>query len=298
MLSYSELFYFGAGVLFLLLGMTIARAASDSASGAMRMAGESFALKHAFALIEADPLAGVDKEKLTVLLSDAPVPDEMREPSDEWRFWADGQAREGALHGIIITIELDTNIWNRGMVLTRNGFMMYSHTCSSPGEGNLRFEPAGPLGQQAAGRISMEHPMEGMDETSGPWSVSAGFQCAVVQRPAVSGVLTGAAAQDSPQAQAALAFLAACKAKDLDAIRGSVDPRFRESLEQMVDQGGAENVLEMFAEMAAENSVLTLSTVTVRGDTAEVEFTDGVPDSENRQSLTVNQAGGEWRLGQ
>jgi phage tail tube protein FII len=56
--------------------------------------------------------------------------------------------------------------------------------------------------------------------------------------------------------------------------------------------------LNMFANMAAEAAALKLNKVTVRGDSAEIDFGDGKPGSESKQSLRVVLAKGEWKLAQ
>ena len=270
----------------------------NSASGTLQVGAERIALKHVFAVLEADMLAGGDKEKLTVLLSDLPVPDELRKATDDWRYWAEGQARAGALRGVIVTIDPATGTWNRGDVLTRQGLMFYTQTVSSRGASSFCFEPAAPLGEQVAGKVWMTEPMSGVFEDEGPWRLEAGFSAAVLRRAAVTGVLTGAEAQSSPQYKAVTAFLAACQKKDLDAIRNSVDPSSMEALAQMIGGSGEEEALNMLAAMAAESLTLELTQVTIRGDSAEVELADTKPDSETRQVLRVVPSGGEWKLAQ
>jgi hypothetical protein len=109
-------------------------------------------------------------------------------------------------------------------------------------------------------------------------------------------VLSGAAALNSPQYKAVLAFLEACRKKDVDAIRNSMDPKSRDTLAEML-AGNREEALNMFAQMAAETAALKLSKVTIRGDSAELDFVGSKP-SESQQSLRVVLAGGEWKLAQ
>jgi hypothetical protein len=285
---------FGFASVGLMLGVTVAGAAADSASGTLQIGAERFALKSVFALMEKDGVEA-DKEKLTVLLSDAPVPDELRKASDDWVYWADAQARAGALHGVALSIDPVTGVWRGGRLLTRQGLEFYSETVSSQELSDLIFKPAGPLGDQAAGKVSMKKAMAGAHADAGAWTVEAEFRTAVVRRPLVSGVLTGAAALNSPQYKAVVAFFDACRKKDPNAIRDAMDPQGREMLAQMI-AGNKDEALNMFAGMAAEAAALKVTKVTVRGDSAEVEFGDGKPGSEAAQSLRVALAGGEWKL--
>jgi len=50
--------------------------------------------------------------------------------------------------------------------------------------------------------------------------------------------------------------------------------------------------------MAAEAGAMKLNKVTVRGDSATIDFGDGKPGSEPKQSLTVVLSKGEWKLAQ
>jgi hypothetical protein len=279
-----------------MLGVTVASAAADSASGTLQVGAQRLALKYVFAVMEQEGVAD-DKEKLTVFLSDAPVPDELRKATDDWVYWADKQARAGSLHGVALSIDPATAIWSGGRMLTREGLEFYSETVSSPELSDLIFKPAGPLGDRVAGTVSMKKPMSGAHDEAGAWTVAAEFSSAVVRRPAVSGALTGAAALNSPQYKAVLAFLDACKKKDIDAIRKAMDAQSRETLEQML-AANKDEALNMFAEMAAESAALKPSKVTVRGDSAEIEMSDGKPGSKSKESLRVALFNGEWKMAQ
>jgi hypothetical protein len=273
-----------------MLSISIAGAAAENASGTLQIGEKRFTLRHAFAAVEQDGA-------IAVFLSDLPVLDDLRKASDDWRYWARKQAQAGALHGVIVTIDPATSVWSGGQLLTSRGFMFYSETVSSPEMASLRFVPAGPLGDQVAGKVSMTAPMSDLQDEDGRWRVKAEFRSNVVRRPASSAVLTGPEAGNSPQYQAVLAFLNACQKKDLDAIRNSMSPESRETLAEMI-AGSQEETLTMFAGMAAETANLKLSRVTVRGDSAEIEVVDPQRGPEPRQTLGVALSSGEWKLAQ
>jgi hypothetical protein len=268
----------------------------DTVAGTLQVAKERFDLKHAFAVMEEDPFSGGEKEKLTILLSDAAVPQEMRKASNEWRIWAGEQAAAGAVHGLVITIDPETKIWDSGHVLTKGGFMFYTESISGDTPRNLRFEVSGSLGDRAAGKVSMKEPMTGMSDQDGPWRIEAQFSSAVVRRPVVTAMLTGPAALNSPQYKAAMAFLQACRKKDVDAIRAAIDPRARDAMMQMFSGANKDEGLNMFAQMATDTLTFNLTKITVRGDSADLEFKSPNPDSGSSQSLHVVQSGGEWKI--
>src|SRR5581483_8399659 len=82
--------------------VAMAQAPNDSASGSLQVAKNRITLKYAFAVMEEDPFSNVEKEKLTVLLSDIPVPEALRKGTNEWRLWVSDQAAKGAIHGLVV----------------------------------------------------------------------------------------------------------------------------------------------------------------------------------------------------
>jgi len=287
----------GVSVASLLLGVSIAHAAAGAATGRIQIGEQQIVLSHAFAVMEQDMLAEGDKEKLTVLLTDKPVPDELRKASTGWFYWAEKEARAGRLHGLILTIDPETGIWDHGQLLTPSGFMLYSEFVSPPDPGSLQLALDGKPSDHVAGKVSMKESMPTMLGDKSRWTVAAEFHCEVIPRPAISGVLTHSAALDSPEYEAVRAFLEACKQGDFEAIRNSVDPQSRESMASMFAHNKSET-LKMFAGMAAETSKLKLNKITVRGDSAEVVFVSSKSGSRNRQSFRVVLVDGEWKLTQ
>jgi hypothetical protein len=273
-----------------------AQGTGDSATGTLQVANERFMLKHVFAVMEEDPFSNGEKEKLTVLLSDVPVPAEMHKASNEWRIWLSDKAQAGAIHGLTLNIDPETKIWDGGNVVTKGGFMFYTESVFGGSTRNLHFEPSGTIDDHVAAKISMKEPMSGMPEENGPWKVDAQFRSVVIHRPAVTARLTGTAALNSPQYKAAMAFLESCRKKDVEAIRASIDPRSRNAMMEMFSGSGKEDSLNQFAQMATDTLTYNLTRITVRGDTADVEFKDAKPDSGSSQTLHVVLSAGEWKI--
>ena len=176
--------------------------------------------------------------------------------------------------------------------------MFYSESVSGTTDRNLHFQPAGALGDHVAGKLSMKEPMNGINEEDGPWRLEAEFSSTVVRRPAVTAVLTGAGAMSSPQYKAAKAFLDACGKKDLDAIAAAIDPRTKDAMMAMFSGAKKQEALDMFAAMAADTLTFKLSKVTVRGETAAVEFKDPKPDAGGSQTLQLVLVAGAWKIAQ
>lgn len=286
------------GFLFLLLGVSSAHAAGDTAAVTLQVGKEKFALKYVFAVVEPDLLEGGGKEHIAVFLSDKPVPDDLRKASDAWRMWSDGQGREGNLHGVVLVIDPETGAWNRGHLVSPQGMVFYTESVSSPELSHFRFQKTALSTEQIAGKVSMREPMMAGPENDEHWQVAGEFKASVVQRPAITGELTGTTAQNSPQYKAVMAFIAACGKKDFAAIRKTLDPRSQETLDQMVASAGQEEVLNMFSEASAEMKGYQLKKVVVRGDTAEVECTIPGEEPEATATLTVVLVNGEWKYSQ
>jgi hypothetical protein len=285
---------FASFALFAVVGMT--QVPKDAVTGALQIAKDKFNVRFVFAVMEEDPFSNGEKEMLTVLLSDVPVPGELQKASNEWRLWVSEKAAAGVLHGLILHIDPETNVWDGGNLVTRGGLMFYTESVYGTQDRNLRFEPLVPINGHVAGRLSMKQPMHGMSDDDGPWQVEAKFAAAVVRRAAVTGLLTGQTALDSPQYRAARAFLSACKKKDLEAINASIDPRSRAKMMQMFEGGNREETLRMVSDMALSTLSFHLVKITVRGDTADLKFEDPKPDSGSSQTLHVAQSSEGWKI--
>lgn len=290
-----------ACALFLVLGLCAAAgsAAQPSApevtvKGWIEIKGARHPLTHVFAVMEADKLEGGGKQNVALLLSDKPVPGDLRVTGDSWAFWAAEQARAGALKGLIILIDPETNVWTRGQFLSSQGMMFYTHTATDPDARILRFEPAASGGGAIAGKVWMKETMGGLGE--GPWRVEAEFRTPVIPMPKVTATITGAAALKSPQYQAVLAFLKACRSKNLDAIRQTLDPASQAMLAEAVKQQGRDTALEMFAGMAEESLKLKTVEVTVRGSIADVKLSESKAGETNAHELKVSLVNGQWKL--
>jgi len=273
------------------------QAQEGKVSGWLEVKGRKTALTHVCALAETDRLERGDKEIVAVLLSTVPVPDELRKPGSDLAMWAGEEARAGRIDGIILMIDPATKVWSRGQRLSKeHGLTFYSHTSTSAEGRVLRFEPAPAGAAELAGKVSMTEPMRGMDENDGPWRLEAEFRTPVVQQEAVTARLTGAAALNSPQYKAALAFNAACQKKDLEAVKRSMDANSQDMLAKMIEQMGREQTLTMLAAMGEDSMTLKTVEVTVRGPKAEVKLMKSTGNERNETVMTVALENGVWKI--
>ncbi|MDP2998773.1 MAG: hypothetical protein Q8N47_14905 [Bryobacterales bacterium] len=296
MVTYGELMCMAVAMIAFPVVMMMA-AEEGSASGWIEVKGQRVALKYAFAAMTED-VTERGKEKMEVLLSDKPVPMEMRKATNAWEFWVTEQAQKGELHGIIVYLDADTKVWSRSQRLSRNGMEFYSQSVSPPELNDLVFAPAPAGSGEIAGKVSMKKAMRAVMESEGPWQVEADFRTPVVARPSVTGSFTGAAARDSAPYKAVQAHLLACQKKDLEAIRKTMNPNAQGTLAKFEAARGRKAMLDACAEMATETLKMKLTKVTVRGDTAEVEFSGGDETSSSVQTMPVVLDNGVWKIGQ
>lgn len=283
-------------VLGLFSAAVMAAAEEGSASGWLEVKGQRVALKYAFAAMAEDALEGPGKERIEVLLSDQPVPPELRKANEVWGFWAGDQARKGAMHGIIVYITPDSKVWSRGQLLSNEGLLFYGQSVSSPELSDLVFTPAAGAGE-IAGKVSTKKVITGAAALGGSWRVEAEFRTAVIARPAVTGSLTGAAAENSAQYKAVQAWAQACLKKDLEAIKRAMSSSSQSSLAEALASQSKSDLLTMFAENAAELRKMKLTRVTVRGETADVEFSGGTGDASSQQVIGLVLEKGVWKIG-
>jgi hypothetical protein len=284
-------------VALILFPVVMIAAADGFASGWLEVKGQRVELSYVFAATSEDAMGGDGKEKIEVLLSDKPVPAELRKATDAWSFWAGDQAQKGELHGLIVYVDPDTKVWSRGQRLSRYGMEFYSQSGSSPELNDLVFTvaPAGP--GEIAGKVSMKTPLRAVDEDEGPWRVEAEFRTPIVTRPAVTASYTGMEARNSAPYKAVQAFLQACQTKDLEAIRKTLNANAQQLLTKYEAAQGKKAVLDMFVEEAAETLKLRITKVIVRGDTAEVVFSGGSTESDVRHVMRVALDNGVWKFG-
>jgi hypothetical protein len=226
------------------------------------------------------------------------VPPELRKATDAWSFWAGELASKGELHGIILYITPDTKVWSRGQMLSNLGLTFYWQSATPPEANDLVFAPAAAGSGEIAGKVSMKQAMSGLAEGGGPWRVEAEFRTAVIARPTVSATLAGAAAKSSEPYRAVQAYVQACLTKDLEAIKRAMNSNAQSILAQFLASRSKSDLLKMLAGEAAETLKMKLTKVTVRGDTAEVEFSEGAGDSTSQQTMRVVLENGAWKIGQ
>lgn len=265
-------------------------------NGWLEVKGRKTALTHVFAMTELDRLEAGDPEIIAVLLSTAAVPDELRKSGSDWIRWAGDEAQAGRIDGLVAMIDPKTGVWGRGQRLSKaHGLTFYSHSSTSEEGRMLRFEPAAAGQKQLAGKLSMREPMQGVEPSEGPWQVQAEFSVPVIQMEAVTAKLAGKEALNSPQYKAVMAFLKACKNKDVEAIKRSMDSASQGQLAKMLEQMGRVEGLEMLNVMAEDSLSRNIVEVVVRGAKAEVKLLKAGKERDE-MTISVGLENGAWKM--
>ncbi len=253
-------------------------ASEGTVNGWLEIKGDRIPLTNVFAVMEPRRLDSAEKEDVVILLTDEPVPEDLRHAGGGFRHWAGEQAHAGQLNGIIVVIDPETNVWSSGQRFSKGfGTISYSHSSSSSEGRLLHFDRAESGPNEIAGKLWMREPMSGAGKSDGPWQLQAELRTAVARQEPVTAKLTGAEAFKSPQYKTVSAFLQACKRKDLAQIRKTMDPASQATLDQMVAEQGRAGALEMLAGMAAESLKMKQVEVLVRGSKAEVKLMKVAP---------------------
>jgi hypothetical protein len=226
------------------------------------------------------------------------VLEELRKATSAWSFWAGDQAQKGLLNGIIVYINADGKTWHRGQRLSKYGMEFYTQSSTSPEENNLVFTPTSAGEGEIAGKVWMKNPMRAVDENEGPWRVQAEFRTPVIARPAVTARLAGLAARNSAPYKAVEAHFQACRTRNLEAIRKTLNANSLSLLSKFEAERGKEAVLAMFAEEAVAPQKMKLDRVIVRSDTAEVIYSSAVKGSKEEVTMRVALENGSWKIGQ
>jgi hypothetical protein len=268
---------------------------SDMVSGWLDGRGERVALEHVFGVVGEDVRDGKRVPRLEVFLSNEPVPAELRKASEEWVFWASEQSREGSLRGVILYIDAESGEWNSGQYLSRNGLSFYSQSVSSPELSSLVFNAEEAAGGILSGTVSMKKAWEGLSESGGEWRVEARFRCAVLVPEPITGSLEGDAARTSEPYKAVAAYFAACRSRDLGAIRRTMAGSMQASIDEMAAQD-EEGVLTMMEQMAEAALKMPAVKVVVRGASADIEFSAS-GEGYSAETIGAVLEEGVWKMG-
>ena len=224
-----------------------------------------------------------DPEKLTIILSDAPIPDEVLLEG----FGLQGLAGEGKVHAVEVEIGADHE--PKGGQLYHLGFSKgeAGGGASVSVSGMHTFLPEVFDANTVAGKLFMKE----LDDFMGTeYHYSALFRATVLRKPPPT--YEGAAAALSGPGKVVTAFIRAARLGNKLAIKKLVTPQMAAQLD------GPDGT--MILKMAKASFPLGMKVVEVRekGDTAEVVTMKGGKGGRETAKLHTIKLAGEWKVGQ
>jgi hypothetical protein len=248
--------------------------AGGTVEGSFTVNGKTVPLKHVYALVKPDDFRP-EIDVLVVYFTDVPVAEsKLRE-----EYGLDEDASSGKVHAIAVKFNDEAqpmvgHLYNNNLTESPDMSVSGMHKFVP-----RQFEP----GKIIAGKLSVT---DG-SFFSEKWSYSATFSAPIVGKPKSK---PGTAADlNSPPAQAVLAFVAAIKAKDKEAVKKTVMPEMATQLDG--PEGPA--ALDMMYQMLS--SKLTITQVVMDGeDRAKVKL----ENKSEHVTVTMSAAkiNGEWRV--
>jgi hypothetical protein len=250
------------------------------AHGEFMVAGRTTKLTIAYAVVRRE-FPG-DPETLEVILSDAPIPENVLLEG----FGMQQLASDGQVHAVQIEFEPDGK--PKGGVLHNSGFSDgSSHGIASLSTSGMHhFAPETLDGKMVSGKLFMKEVGDFMDTE---YHYSAIFRAAVLRKPPPT--YEGTAAAASPPGKAVVAFLKAAGAGKKAALKKLIEPAMAAEL----DGPEGPSMLKMLKTMFAPG--FKVVEVTLKGDSAEVLVVKKEGTGRESMKLFAVRRGGTWRLG-
>jgi hypothetical protein len=248
-----------------------------TAAGTLTLGSATTHLTHAYALARPDTFDKT-KENVVVVLSDAAIPDDA--------LWEDFPglklAAAGKLHAIQVEINADRSV--KSAAIFHDAFV---DSQSFQGIASPVFEAATFDGTTVEGKLASGAPEELVSKS---FEFTATFRAPVLHRPAPTA--TGAAAAQTPPARIVLAFLQAAGAGDKGAIRKLLSAEYGKPL----DGPRAKDILAAWKMSLPDPTTTEISTVDVRGTSAEVVMVNTSRPGDLAAKFTLVLESGAWRI--
>lgn len=251
---------------------------AGSADGTLTVGDKT--TKFAFAYAKAEKgFFDEKKEDIVVILSDVPLsPDALADQFERMKM-----AREGKLHAVELRIDSDKQVTSG--TLLHEAFAKFQGSVSATGM--HRFDATAFDGKTAAGKLATSRPSDFRDI---PFSYSATFEAPIARKAAPTFV--GAAARDSSQAKAVLAFYKAVQTGKKAAIVKTITAEDARKL----DGPEAKEMLELLKAVSPDPARAEIEAVEVAGDKAKVTVVERSKDGKTTSSVDVVLAGGQWKV--
>jgi hypothetical protein len=219
------------------------------------------------------------KEDILVILSDVPLsPQALADPFERMHM-----AQDGKLHALELTVNSEKQVTSG--TLLHQAFAAFQGSVSATGM--HRFDATTLDAKTIAGKLSTSRPSD-FEKIS--FEYSATFEAPIYRKPPPS--MAGAAAKDSPQAKAVLAFYKAARSGDAAAVKKTITPESAKNLEGPQ----AKDAMEFLKATSPDPAAAEIESVDVKGDRAEVVVVVRSKDGKETSKMAVERVAGQWRV--
>ena len=258
--------------------LSLAAQEAGKAEGTFTVNGKTSKIAYAYAMAQKG-FFDDKKEDVLVVLSDVPLtPAALDDQFERMKM-----AREGKLHSVEIRINSDKQPIS-GM-MCHEAFTEFQGSVSA--SGMHQFDAKTFDGKTVAGKLATSRPS---DFQKIPFAYAVTFEAALWRKPPPS--LSGAAAKDSPEGKAVLAFYKAVKAGDLAAVRKAMTA---ESGKQLEGPQGKE-ALEFLKAIVPDPAVAGIESVDRKGNKALVEVVVKSKDGSETSKVSLELVSGQWKV--
>ena len=251
---------------------------AGKADGSFTVGGKTSKLSYAYAIAKKG-FFDEKKEDIHVILSDVALSPAALEDEFERMH----MARDGKLHGLELTINGEKQVISG--TLLHQAFAEYQGSVSATGM--HQFDATTFDGKTIAGKLSTSRPS---DFQKIPFAYAASFEAAIYRKPPPS--MAGAAAKESPQAKAVLAFYKAARSGDAAAVKKTMTPESAKNLEG--PQG--KEAMEFLKMTSPDPAAAEIESVDAKGDKAEVVVVVRSKDGKETSKISVERVAGQWKV--
>jgi len=251
---------------------------AGKADGSYTVGGKTTKLSYAYAMAQKG-FFDEKKEDVMVILSDVALsPTALADQFERMKMAADGK-----LHALELTVNSEKQVTSG--TLLHEAFSKYQGSVSVAGM--HQFDATTFDGKTIAGKLSTSRPS---DFQKIAFQYAATFEAPIYRKPPPT--MSGAAAKDSPQAKAVLAFYKAARSGDLAAVKKAMTPESAKTL----DGPQAKEAMEFLKASSPEPAKAEIESVDVKGDKAEIVVVVRSKDGKETSTMNVEKVAGQWKV--
>jgi hypothetical protein len=268
----------GLAVLFLCLALPARSQTAGKADGSYTVGGKTTRLTYAYAMAKKG-FFDETKEDVLVILSDVALSaSALADQFERMKMAADGK-----LHALELTVNPEKQVTSG--TLLHEAFARYQGSVSVAGM--HQFDATTFDGKTIAGKLSTSRPSD-FQKIAFQYAVT--FEAPIYRKPPPT--MSGAAARESAQAKAVLAFYKAARSGDVAAIKKTMTAESA----KVFDGPQAKEAVDFLKASSPEPAKAEIDSVDVKGDKAEVIVVVRSKDGKETSTMNVEKVAGQWKV--